>query len=209
MISIHALHEESDVTSAATRSACSIFQSTLSMRRATAVALQNPAGVRFQSTLSMRRATQCARHCTQSCPIPIPALHEESDRQYRRQRAPDQISIHALHEESDTTQAVPQSDCSAISIHALHEESDQDLLDRTQDMELFQSTLSMRRATGHVAVVGDLDRISIHALHEESDPILKPNTIRTDISIQLSMRRATRAAHVRHGGTINFNPRSP
>ena len=73
----------------------------------------------------------------------------------------------------------------------------------------FQSTLSMRRATGHVAVVGDLDRISIHALHEESDPILKPNTIRTDISIQLSMRRATRAAHVRHGGTINFNPRSP
>ena len=36
-------------------------------------------------------------------------------------------------------------------------------------MELFQSTLSMRRATGHVAVVGDLDRISIHALHEESD----------------------------------------
>ena len=140
------------------------------------------------------------------------------------------ISIHALHEESDTTANVMlrmlkfQSTLSMrratlrghvdrvvqpISIHALHEESDQDLLDRTQDMELFQSTLSMRRATGHVAVVGDLDRISIHALHEESDTILKPNTIRTDISIQLSMRRATRAAHVRHGGTINFNPRSP
>ena len=185
-ISIHALHEESDVTSAATRSACSIFQSTLSMRRATAVALQNPAGVRFQSTLSMRRATQCARHCTQSFPI----------------------SIHALHEESDLRRTDVEQH-RKISIHALHEESDQDLLDRTQDMELFQSTLSMRRATGHVAVVGDLDRISIHALHEESDPILKPNTIRTDISIQLSMRRATRAAHVRHGGTINFNPRSP
>ena len=143
--------------------------------------------LKFQSTLSMRRAT----------------LRGHVDRVVQP------ISIHALHEESDTTQAVPQSDCSAISIHALHEESDQDLLDRTQDMELFQSTLSMRRATGHVAVVGDLDRISIHALHEESDPILKPNTIRTDISIQLSMRRATRAAHVRHGGTINFNPRSP
>ena len=179
------------------------------MRSATFAGLTWNSTARFQSTLSMRRATRLRHSARSSFAISIPALHEESDRQYRRQRAPDQISIHALHEESDTTQAVPQSDCSAISIHALHEESDQDLLDRTQDMELFQSTLSMRRATGHVAVVGDLDRISIHALHEESDPILKPNTIRTDISIQLSMRRATRAAHVRHGGTINFNPRSP
>ncbi len=179
------------------------------MRRATFAGLTWNSTARFQSTLSMRRATRLRHSARSSFAISIHALHEESDRQYRRQRAPDQISIHALHEESDTTQAVPQSDCSAISIHALHEESDQDLLDRTQDMELFQSTLSMRRATGHVAVVGDLDRISIHALHEESDPILKPNTIRTDISIQLSMRRATRAAHVRHGGTINFNPRSP
>ena len=156
------------------------------MRRATFAGLTWNSTARFQSTLSMRRATRLRHSARSSFAISIHALHEESDRQYRRQRAPDQISIHALHEESD-----------------------QDLLDRTQDMELFQSTLSMRRATGHVAVVGDLDRISIHALHEESDPILKPNTIRTDISIQLSMRRATRAAHVRHGGTINFNPRSP
>ena len=100
-ISIHALHEESDVTSAATRSACSIFQSTLSMRRATAVALQNPAGVRFQSTLSMRRATQCARHCTQSFPISIHALHEESDLRRTDVEQHRKISIHALHEESD------------------------------------------------------------------------------------------------------------
>ena len=165
------------------------------MRRATFAGLTWNSTARFQSTLSMRRATRL-RHSARSSfaisihalheeidhasgmpgmagqSISIHALHEESDRQYRRQRAPDQISIHALHEESDTTQAVPQSDCSAISIHALHEESDQDLLDRTQDMELFQSTLSMRRATGHVAVVGDLDRISI----------------------QLSMRRATRSS---------------
>ena len=180
------------------------------MRRATFAGLTWNSTARFQSTLSMRRATRLRHSARSSFAISIHALHEESDHASGMPgMAGQSISIHALHEESDTTQAVPQSDCSAISIHALHEESDQDLLDRTQDMELFQSTLSMRRATGHVAVVGDLDRISIHALHEESDPILKPNTIRTDISIQLSMRRATRAAHVRHGGTINFNPRSP
>ena len=34
----------------------------------------------------------------------------------------------------------------------------------------FQSTLSMRRATGVTPVGGSFDGISIHALHEESDP---------------------------------------
>ena len=55
------------------------------------------------------------------------------------------ISIHALHEESDRLRAAIVQRL-AISIHALHEESDQ-----TEDTELedllFQSTLSMRRAT--------------------------------------------------------------
>ena len=203
------------------------------MRRATFAGLTWNSTARFQSTLSMRRATRL-RHSARSSfaisihalheesdhasgmpgmagqSISIHALHEESDRQYRRQRAPDQISIHALHEESDTTQAVPQSDCSAISIHALHEESDQDLLDRTQDMELFQSTLSMRRATDDSKACwqgdgqfqstlsmrratrkprrdGQGQHISIHALHEESD--LDPKAFTSP--------------------TSDFNPRSP
>ena len=55
-----------------------------------------------------------------------------------------------------------------ISIHALHEESDS--LTVVQSVgSIFQSTLSMRRATAlQFAFRGDLE-ISIHALHEESD----------------------------------------
>ena len=59
---------------------------------------------------------------------------------------------------------------SDISIHALHEESDQEST-LSPLWAVFQSTLSMRRATlHHVAFVHD-KAISIHALHEESDPL--------------------------------------
>ena len=55
-----------------------------------------------------------------------------------------------------------------ISIHALHEESDSDFCAIIM-LPLFQSTLSMRRATT-LDLVFDAGRlISIHALHEESD----------------------------------------
>ena len=55
-------------------------------------------------------------------------------------------------------------------------------------MLLFQSTLSMRRATDVAQLtVLETDVISIHALHEESD------------SVRASMPRAS----------ANFNPRSP
>ena len=187
MISIHALHEESDVTSAATRSACSIFQ----------------------STLSMRRATQCARHCTQSFPISIHALHEESDLRRTDVEQHRKISIHALHEESDHASGMPGMAGQSISIHALHEESDRQYRRQRAPDQISIHALHEESDTTQAVPQSDCSAISIHALHEESDPILKPNTIRTDMSIQLSMRRATRAAHVRHGGTINFNPRSP
>ena len=52
----------------------------------------------------------------------------------------------------------------SISIHALRKESDLDVRNITRDDGLFQSTLSVRRATGVAGdLVGDL-RISIHAL---------------------------------------------
>ena len=56
------------------------------------------------------------------------------------------ISIHALHEESDVTEV--HHVCGGdISIHALHEESDPGFTDSMKANVLFQSTLSMRRAT--------------------------------------------------------------
>ena len=57
-----------------------IFQSTLSMRRATAAEILGLRTEQFQSTLSMRRATYAqAQVGTQYASISIHALHEESD----------------------------------------------------------------------------------------------------------------------------------
>ncbi len=78
------------------------------------------------------------------------------------------ISIHALHEESDLSKS-RHTALTLISIHALHEESDQPIMDDKHKQLLFQSTLSMRRATGASGAYAPFLTISIHALHEESD----------------------------------------
>ena len=54
------------------------------------------------------------------------------------------ISIHALHEESDSRCKINRKE-RHISIHALHEESESEINQHAQ-YNLFQSTLSMRRA---------------------------------------------------------------
>ena len=79
-ISIHALHEESDSTA---KAACRIISL-------------------FQSTLSMRRATKAIETQQQQINISIHALHEESDLAALLFSLAFLISIHALHEESDT-----------------------------------------------------------------------------------------------------------
>ena len=58
--------------------------------------------------------------------------------------------------------------------------------------DIFQSTLSMRRATVTLADFTSAEIISIHALHEESDPRI-PIFFSLTIKFQstLSMRRAT------------------
>ena len=58
---------------------------------------------------------------------------------------------------------------------------------------LFQSTLSMRRATDYIALEHIIRRnISIHALHEESDPKAPRMTVVAPVfQSTLSMRRAT------------------
>ena len=79
----------------------------------------------FQSTLSMRRATHKTVHALAFVGISIHALHEESDSQVTLDWAcGTDISIHALHEESDASRSSWRNGMRAISIHALHEESD-------------------------------------------------------------------------------------
>ena len=56
-----------------------------------------------------------------------------------------------------------------ISIHALREEGDQDEKDKYRKMDGFQSTPSVRRATGGLTMDEYIERISIHALREEGD----------------------------------------
>ena len=145
VISIHALHEESDSFERRLQVLNAIFQSTLSMRRATWTVPSSVFSVLFQSTLSMRRATQGAEGVEPRTAISIHALHEESDRSTVKSPTKLLISIHALHEESDLPWGEPEP-YDGISIHALHEESD----------------LPLR-------AVGVRVTISIHALHEESD----------------------------------------
>ena len=126
------------------------------------------------------------REFTAHLDISIHALHEESDVGQGKQERERAISIHALHEESDDGPYDSDSRNMVISIHALHEESDSDSIS-TSTPNVFQSTLSMRRAT--LILIGAVKGIiiSIHALHEESD---------------------MSHSHTRHETTY-FNPRSP
>ena len=101
-----------------------VFQSTLSVRRATHQLCQLSKTIEvFQSTLSVRRATRV------NVPVNIGGT----------------ISIHALRKESDRSPAKSRRRCS-ISIHALRKESDA-ILTSQLSAAIFQSTLSVRRAT--------------------------------------------------------------
>ena len=96
------------------------------------------------------------------------------------------ISIHALRGESDSFRIVNIIQIT-ISIHALRGESDRLTIVLISTDSLFQSTLSVGRATMRAESKDTLDKISIHALRGESDlppPSLWPIP-------------------------INFNPRSP
>ena len=123
-ISIHALHEESDMLRESEAYGPSSFQSTLSMRRATLRRRYVIESLHlFQSTLSMRRATRCSsdafsgmifqytlsmRRATALQNAYAKATEFQSTLSMRRatlslgiRRETYCISIHALHEESD------------------------------------------------------------------------------------------------------------
>ena len=100
----------------------------------------------FQSTLSVRRATVA---------VAAPVNHVI-------------ISIHALRKESDHELYVRSSTC-PISIHALRKESDTGNPYLLMVQFVFQSTLSVRRATFSRFLKSRILIISIHALRKESD----------------------------------------
>ena len=82
--------------------------------------------------------------------ISIHALREESDTINGQQYSKKDISIHALREESDYEVIFVQLlQVLLISIHALREESDRRVTEPVTIWVLFQSTLSVRRATLH------------------------------------------------------------
>ena len=78
MISIHALRKESDPIFDEKYRA-KLFQSTLSVRRATFNYDVNMANIKFQSTLSVRRATLILMKAVTGHGISIHALRKESD----------------------------------------------------------------------------------------------------------------------------------
>ena len=166
------------------------------------------------------------------------------------------ISIHALLAESDPQIKImgapvenfyPRSPCGerrfpisahcfdgGISIHALLAESDDIKLTDAQYLELFLSTLSLRRATPgsrrrlgraghfyprspcgerHAAKVGwtlDDNSISIHALLAESDNIIAVYVFKANTFLStLSLRRATPKQPKHQTQTQYFYPRSP
>ena len=100
--------------------------------------------------------------------ISIHALRKESDCRPCLIVVGDIISIHALRKESDSDPQVRLNRWN-ISIHALRKESDLIIAVFKNFDSLFQSTLSVRRATDNRGFDGNSRLISIHALRKESD----------------------------------------
>ena len=193
-ISIHALLAESDYWLPVRHSRTEAFLSTLSLRRATLIRLQQAVNdMKFLSTLSLRRATG-GYGCAYLYLI---------------------ISIHALLAESDgMTEFIGA--LFDISIHALLAESDLPVFLSGFWAYLFLSTLSLRRATHCIWILcrqhpdfyprspcgerrGSSSkstrclRISIHALLAESDAwcMSRKTPVQAAFLSTLSLRRAT------------------
>ena len=140
----------------------------------------------FQSTLSVRRAT----------------------RRGRSQVKGEIISIHALRKESDGSLDLIHGFLH-ISIHALRKESDPGAAGKLQEAMLFQSTLSVRRATRPVQDHGRGLRISIHALRKESDRSISAAVLEMRISIHALRKESDVVWPGETTASPHFNPRSP
>ena len=87
-------------------------------------------GLVFQSTLSVRRATSQHFAKTRQLGISIHALRKESDLKHLSLILFRDISIHALRKESDSKQGLARQ-LRDISIHALRKESDSSKASKT------------------------------------------------------------------------------
>ena len=74
---------------------------------------------------------------------------------------------------------------------------------------IFQSTLSVRRATPENGIVERGGMISIHALREESDQSYRSNPFLTCISIHALREESDVYVAVIFQAFSHFNPRSP
>ena len=165
-------------------------------------------------------------------PISIHALREESDAYAMETPGEYTISIHALREESDGNPLKSAVGLCEISIHALREESDSTPMRKTSSQNLFQSTLSVRRATRYesaIRMLNDLFQstlsvrratdatddvtaevmISIHALREESDSVAGVHLRPARISIHALREESDKPVRWPISKWSNFNPRSP
>ena len=157
-ISIHALLTESDLVHAIRQYKLIKFLSTLSLRRATVLALGIPTSVSFLSTLSLRRATdKCCR---------LAACHPV-------------ISIHALLTESDWTDNNQTNSKVHFYPRSPYGERPLIVVLLCHHISKFLSTLSLRRATILPPVDTSSVSISIHALLTESDVESRSNILIT------------------------------
>ena len=101
-----------------------LFQSTLSVRRATIRTLSNGSEVVFQSTLSVRRATRQVDHAAIAHDISIHALRKESDGETDEHSRDGDKFQSTLSVRRATDRPEDQREGHVISIHALRKESD-------------------------------------------------------------------------------------
>ena len=143
--------------------------------------------------------------------ISIHALLAESDQEKNNgHETTPNISIHALLAESDKSSIEEVSKYVVISIHALLAESDLKTPCVRLSIDVFLSTLSLRRATHAPNQRLYRCNISIHALLAESD---SPHSINcmthTQFLSTLSLRRATQDGAGGQPVLVHFYPRSP
>ncbi len=211
-ISIHALHEESDLE----QSADHAVRGYISIHALHEESDGQPFVLgnrrnRFQSTLSMRRATNQSAQMGTDLTLFQSTLSMRRATCDPRTRPPGtEISIHALHEESDSTASQLPEPIFPLFQSTLSMRRATTNSIAGGSCVSFQSTLSMRRATKTFAAKRYGIKISIHALHEESD-VASMVALTCFLLFQstLSMRRATERRNQRHGTPSDFNPRSP
>ena len=231
-ISIHALLAESDVPHPRQRRGCAVISiHALLAESDGGASSRTPRPCTFLSTLSLRRATQRRPVYRRAVLISIHALLAESDpwRSCAYQRG--NISIHALLAESDPLTHVrlppsndfyPRSPCgerrwqTRTLPHCWHFYPRSPCGERRPPWAgpvrnlPFLSTLSLRRATTSLVVIGTNCIISIHALLAESDAwALRTFTKRSTISIHALLAESDACWTGMQSGTLHFYPRSP